>query len=630
MQALPRLFFLLLTVYLATSAYAQVTALPDTTLPLETLDAFQSDTHDWHIVGDVSARLPGGNEAQPPIDGSPGTGVLLHTSDTPTSLFTDWQHGDLEVEMAFMLPMGASAGIALQSRYYIPLNADSWRARPPRADDTGGIYHARTTHQLESNTSMRGIPPQQNAARAPGLWQHLRIVFQAPRFDAQGQKVANARFVEVVLNGVPIHENVQVTDPTQSAAYEDEQPTGPLMFHGGSVAFRTIRYKRYNAARVQLADVRHRYYPGSFERLPDLAMLTPELDETRDGLYWNLGADPSHYTLHTDGTLLVPATGTYQFHLDFEWLTGDPHFRDAIVAGGVLTIDGQPVLTHAGIARVASGQVDLHEGAHTFSLTYFKNRSWNDAGITLMAEGPAMPVHVLNAPETVVPQPSIAGAIYVEPGAEPVLLRSMVPFGGGKRTHAISVGDPTGVHYSLDLDKAALLYVWRGAFADATPMWHDRGTDQLALPRGSMLPLSGNVPFIFSDDPPASPPPAPPDVHLKGYTLNAQQRPTFHYQVGAITVDDQLTPDASLPILHRSLTFQADTPSPLWYRVAEGDRITLLPDGLFIIDDTTYYIAFDLPEGIEPIIHTEDERQTLLVPIRFTDGQAALSYTLTW
>ena len=60
--------------------------------------------------------------------------------------------------------------------------------------DCGGIY----------NTA----PPRTNASKAPGEWQTFDVIFHAPRFDADGKKTANARFVKVVHNDKVIHENV--------------------------------------------------------------------------------------------------------------------------------------------------------------------------------------------------------------------------------------------------------------------------------------------------------------------------------------------------------------------------------------------------------------------------------------
>jgi hypothetical protein len=93
-----------------------------------------------------------------------------------------------------------------------------------------------------------GHSPRVPAAKPPGQWQIFDIVFHAPRFDASGQKIANAKFVKVTLNGQVIHENVEITGPTRAAQYNDERPTGPLLLQGdhGPVAFRNLWVKKIN------------------------------------------------------------------------------------------------------------------------------------------------------------------------------------------------------------------------------------------------------------------------------------------------------------------------------------------------------------------------------------------------
>ena len=67
--------------------------------------------------------------------------------------------------------------------------------------------------------------------------------------DSQNKKVANARFVKVVLNGQVVHENVEVRTPTGSAwRLKKEMPDGPLLLQGthGPVAFRKVRIRPYS------------------------------------------------------------------------------------------------------------------------------------------------------------------------------------------------------------------------------------------------------------------------------------------------------------------------------------------------------------------------------------------------
>jgi hypothetical protein len=63
--------------------------------------------------------------------------------------------------------------------------------------DIGGIY---LNWEKEKGKIYLGKAPLSNPAKAPGLWQKLKITFHAPRFDAAGKKIANSRFVSVDLS----------------------------------------------------------------------------------------------------------------------------------------------------------------------------------------------------------------------------------------------------------------------------------------------------------------------------------------------------------------------------------------------------------------------------------------------
>jgi hypothetical protein len=105
---------------------------------------------------------------------------------------------------------------------------DSFGKAKPGPGDMGAIYGAN--------------PPPVNAAKKPGEWQRYVIEFQAPTFDAEGKKTANAKFIKVELNGQVLHENLEMKGPTPSGVTGKEAATGPLMFQGdhGPVAFRNI------------------------------------------------------------------------------------------------------------------------------------------------------------------------------------------------------------------------------------------------------------------------------------------------------------------------------------------------------------------------------------------------------
>ncbi|MBI3417916.1 MAG: DUF1080 domain-containing protein [Verrucomicrobia bacterium] len=170
-----------------------------------------------------------------------GRGVLVNSVKGRTvNLISELEHGDVEAHVEFVVPKGSNSGVYFQGRYEIQV-FDSWGVEHPKSSDCGGIYE-----RWKDNHGYEGHAPRRNASKSPGQWQSFDIIFRAPRFDANGRKLANARFVKVVHNGKVIHENVELTGPTRAATYEnDEQPKGPLMLQGdhGPVAFRNLRIK---------------------------------------------------------------------------------------------------------------------------------------------------------------------------------------------------------------------------------------------------------------------------------------------------------------------------------------------------------------------------------------------------
>ncbi len=229
------------TIAYCQNAFAGSANSRQTILPLNDLSAFNNAGKNWVVTSEFSSDYSRPWNLKKL---SFGTGMVINdlTDKHHSHLVTKREFGDVEVEVDFMMDKGSNSGVYLQGRYEVQL-FDSWLNPDPSFSDCGGIYQrwgeSRTVKGYE------GMAPLANASRAPGLWQHLRIRFQAPRFDADGNKTANARFEEVYLNGVLVQQQVEVSGPTRSSLFDDENPFGPLVFQGdhGKVAFRNIRYR---------------------------------------------------------------------------------------------------------------------------------------------------------------------------------------------------------------------------------------------------------------------------------------------------------------------------------------------------------------------------------------------------
>ena len=148
--------------------------------------------------------------------------------------------------------LGVHGGQGLQLGRHLPRqprNPDP-RQRPcrePTGAHCGGVY-PRAEGEPGTPTYRhidKGSPPRVNAAKPPGQWQTLDIIFQAARFDENGNKTAHARFVKVVHNGMVIQEDVEMPYAHGPNWDRKQYPRGPIIFQGdyGPIAFRNIRVR---------------------------------------------------------------------------------------------------------------------------------------------------------------------------------------------------------------------------------------------------------------------------------------------------------------------------------------------------------------------------------------------------
>jgi hypothetical protein len=202
---------------------------------------WRSPTADWFRAGDAE---PDPKNASRLVAKKDGNDVIVNGPTGRTrNLLTKQDFGDLEAHVEFKIPKGSNSGIKLEGFYEIQIQ-DSFGVAMPKATHCGGIYPRAELlpryHHIDE-----GTPPRVNAAKKAGEWQTLDFVFRAPRVDADGKKIKNARFDKVVLNAQVIHEGVDLKTPTGNAWRQKEIPRGPILLQGdhGPVAFRKIRVR---------------------------------------------------------------------------------------------------------------------------------------------------------------------------------------------------------------------------------------------------------------------------------------------------------------------------------------------------------------------------------------------------
>jgi hypothetical protein len=204
----------------------------------EGLTIFKTPTGDWQEVGGVA--LDPKNPRK--LIAQPGKGVWYNGPKGRTNdLFTKQKFGDVQVHLEFNVPKGSNSGIKFHGHYEIQID-DSYGRKEVSGENCGGIY-PRAELKPRYHHIDKGIAPRVNACKAPGEWQTLDITFVAPRFDAAGKKVQNARIARALLNGQVIHEDQELLTPTGDRYKNAEMAEGLLMLQGdhGPVAFRNVR-----------------------------------------------------------------------------------------------------------------------------------------------------------------------------------------------------------------------------------------------------------------------------------------------------------------------------------------------------------------------------------------------------
>ena len=602
--------------------HAQTPTPLQTTISLNDLSAFRnpgggSVGKNWQIASDATADLTKNNA----LTSKPGTGILINlpTDQQKANLLSVLEHGDIDFEVDYLMAKGSNSGIYLQGRYEIQL-MDSWGQKTARIGDNGSIYQRWDDSRPEGQKGYEGHAARQNASKAPGLWQRLFISFQAPRFDANGRKIENAKIIRIDLNGVTIHENVELTGPTRGPLKNDEVARGPLLIQGdhGPVAFRTMRYTTYDKPRPELTNLSYSVYAGQFDKENALGQAPPESKGPSTRLTAGVTVNPNNFLIRYTGTLNIKEAGDYAFNV--------------FGAGGytALKINNKIVHPWSNSNRRQAATVSLAAGETPVELVYSKLMPRATASLGLSLQGSGLREFLIGD--------NLAdggfnnnGPILINAPTNTILRSFMdVPNenGQGRRmrvTHAISVGNADQLHYTYDLDNGYLVQVWRGQFLDATPMWNSRG-DGSSRPTGMvqrmgvpklMLNRLATTQTAWAADTSGS------GFKPEGYALDENDLPTFLYTAFGASVQDVIRVLDNAGGVQRDLII-TNPGANLYARLAEGSSIEALADGSYLIDGKSYYIRLNNAGAVKPLIRPAGNRQELLVPV----SSGKISYSI--
>lgn len=251
-------------------------------------------------VLDFTDGLEKVNRTSPTSGAKPPPGAVILFDGSKKSLEENWQQGATMTDEG-LLTQGATTAETYQDfsahvEFRVPFQPEDqgqkrgnsgayWQGRyetqvldsfglDPQSNDCGGIY--------------RIAKPPVNVCFPPLSWQTYDVDFTAARFDDSGKKLKNAR-ITVRLNGVLIHNDVELPHSTTASPLKEGPEPGPLHLqdHGNPVRFRNIWLVPKDADR----EARRPIVPG-FERF-----------------YASVGNDPA-----AGGRLLIGELGCTNCH----------------------------------------------------------------------------------------------------------------------------------------------------------------------------------------------------------------------------------------------------------------------------------------------------------------------------
>jgi hypothetical protein len=569
-----------------TALYAQQSVM------LNDLSDFKPNKGTWQMASEVSGDPDQANF----LKATKGEGIIVNLptkKNNGQDLVSIEEFGDIDLELEVMVASKSNSGVYLMGQYEIQI-LDSWTKTTVKPGDMGGVYERWDDSKPEGQKGYEGYAPRQNVARAPGVWQQLKVSFQAPRFNAQGEKTENAKFLSIHLNGVLIHENLELNGPTRGSMMPEDIAKGPLRIQGdhGAVAFKNIKITKFDTPAPTLTNLKYETYKGLFTQEPDYSKIdvasVGTIANIKDPIQTPTGQNMVRYM----GELNIPETGEYTFHFLVSSGTGQ------------LTIDGKKVTSMG--EEYQRANVNLTKGTVPVQILVSKTKDWSDTGLDLFVSGPGLREMPLSTSNT--RQQWMVDPILVDQQDVP-MLRSFIDLPDGKRiTHAISVSSPQQVHYSYDLGKGNLIQVWRGGFLNATPMWNDRGN-------GVSVPL-GAVVFLGN-----------PEKNLQGIEFQSNNQNfdpqgyqtknggvEYQYEIQGITMKDFIASRADGKGIDRTLSASGGTANKQ-YAIAEGADIKQIKDGLYWVADKGFYIQVDSKSANKPVIQSSGEKQQLLVSL---------------
>jgi len=535
-----------------------------------------------------------------------GSGVIFYknTTESKENLVSKIKHNMIELKFDFMTSKESSLDVLFMGRYNITLS-DSWKISDPTYKDCGGLGKGNN-----------GVAPKKNASKAPGLWQKMRVVFSGPKFNKKGNKIEDAIFEKVFLNGELIHKNISINTLPSKAVYKKEiSGKAPLIFKGnkGGVAFKNIEYKTFDRKNLEVKKLTYKLYDGVFKKYSDFEDTKPDDKGKVTGFYSDKVTDKKNsFAIEFKGELDIPIAGDYLFHL--KSIENSRLFIDGKEVVDISTRNFYEVQTKVKKIKLSAGRKEIK--------VLCRKGKRGQHKLYVLLEGPELKRGSLNS----YPSDHIGKnnrPILIKAEDEVVIQRGFVKNRGETETKTIAVGHPNNINYVINYATISLVQFWNGEFADVTDMWHGRGKAQLLVPIVSpeQNEVDYSIKILADKNKTAWKKGDTKQIKFEGYRLNKEKEPTFMYKQGQMSVEDHFTSNKETNTLDRKLVVN-NIHKNAYFRAAKGKFIDKVSEDTYSINGR-YFIK--VSGASKPFIRNIKNNDELLIPVINT-----IKYSLIW
>jgi hypothetical protein len=494
-------------------------------------------------------------------------GIIL-SNEPQSNIYSDIQTQNFKIKFEFIQDQNGKAFFKIAENLKIVFNVGF-------NQNFGSIW---TNQELN-------VFPNANAEKTPGLWQKIEVIF------ITNPRLGKSIIEQITLNDLVIHSNLILENAIRPSKIGFENETGVF-------GFKNFVFDAFeNSKPVELQNLNYvleethgwdkTFEPKGTDKITDkIETLTNDFPKTFE-----------KYKLTYSGQLNVKKSNIYTFTIDYQGLV---YFK----------VDGKEIIASKeySFRTPLSAQIELTQGVHEFEYKY-QNIFWRPV-FGLALSGIGFRPYSLNAPESL-PEPPLVGGVYIEKVSEKTkLIRSFINFKTEKRTSVLTVGSPQNIHYAFDLDNGAILYAWKGQFADLTEMWFERGEPQVISPLGLKVRLSGLKPFVDLKNKNLA-------YKLESYKLDKNGSPVFNY-----LFDNEKIIHSFEPINNTlKCNVEFDSKNMQTFILDEGLEILKLDDGLYKIDD--HYLQVNT-KSKAVIIDSEGSKRLI------SNAKKSISYSLIW